>query len=371
MTNSLNEIFIQNQYQKVTLNVPGIFLNVKKADEGTFTIVTIDEQFGNIYTKEQFENISRQIRNFITTQDCTKYLFLYIIISDDDNSPKRLLNNNVSYWRIVPSSKCLMVFETSCDDFLTLRKPIENMLLHYSDNNSCTGQSDTKIETFETDTSIFDKEINLRLAVVNIGIIILNVLVFIILSVLSPPGSNDISDKLALDWNLVINHGEFYRLLTCMFVHADIDHIYNNMIVLLFIGSYFELSIGRINYILIYFSSGIIAGMTSMFYNMAHNNYVQSVGASGAIFGVIGGMTAVILIKYLYKHNMYLKKLDLKKIIFIAFLSLYSGFSNQGIDNAAHIGGFISGFLISFVSYLIHRKKYYKITKNTNKQPLN
>lgn len=63
-------------------------------------------------------------------------------------------------------------------------------------------------------------------------------------------------------------------------------------------------------------------------------------------------MTAIILVKYFHKHN-----LDLKKIIFIAFLSLYSGFSSQGVDNAAHVGGFISGFLISFIIYSIRTVK--------------
>lgn len=341
MINSLNEIFSLMQYQKITLNIPGIFLNVKTSAKSTLAIVTVDEQSGNIYTKEQFENISLQIRNFIQNNNCLRYRFLYIIISDDDNCIKRLLSNDVSYWRIVPCANRLMIFETACDDFLVLREPIENMLLQTS-----------KKSDLNDSTSIFDKEVNVRLAVMNIGIIVLNVIIFIVISILSPPGSDDISDKLALDWTLVINHGEFYRLLTCMFVHAGIDHIYNNMIVLLFIGSYFELAIGRMNYIIVYFSSGIIAGLTSMFYNMSKNNYVQSVGASGAIFGIIGGMTAIILVKYFHKNN-----LDLKKIIFIAFLSLYSGFSSQGVDNAAHVGGFISGFLISFIIYSIRTVK--------------
>ncbi|MBU5479497.1 rhomboid family intramembrane serine protease [Eubacterium sp. MSJ-13] len=362
MIDLLNELFIQNKYKKISLNIPGIFLNVKNAADSTLAIVTIDETNGNIYTREQFENISRQIRSFVLNENCTRYRFLYIIISDDDNCIKRLLHNDVSYWRIVPSAKRLMVFETSCDDFLILRKPIENILIQNPDATT-TKQSVYSTSGSDDNTSIFDKEINIKPAIANISIVIFNVIIFIIMSLLSTPGSDDISDKLALDWNLVINHGEIYRLVTCMFVHAGIDHIYNNMIVLLFIGSYFELAIGHLDYIIVYFSSGIIAGLTSMVYNMSNNNHVQSVGASGAIFGIIGGMTAVILIKYFHNHN-----LDLKKIIFIAFLSLYGGFSSQGVDNAAHVGGFVSGFLISFIIYLIHLKRE---KRNHSKQSLN
>lgn len=362
MIDSLNIIFNQNQFRTIELNISGIFLNVKKNADSTLAIVTIDEASGIIYTREQFENISRQIRKFIINENCTRYRFLYIIISDDDNCIKRLLHDNINYWRIVPSARQLMIFETSCDDFLILRKPIENMLFQNHNKITGTQPADTMTST-DDDTSMLAKEINIKPAIANIIIVILNVIVFIAISIISPPGSYDISDKLALDWNLVINHGEFYRLLTCMFVHAGIDHIYNNMIVLLFIGSYFEIAIGHLNYIIVYFSSGIIAGLTSMVYNMSNNNHVQSVGASGAIFGIIGGMTAVILIKYFHKHN-----LDLKKIIFIAFLSLYSGFSSQDVDNAAHVGGFIAGFLISFIIYLVHIKRE---KRNFSKQSSN
>ena len=175
------------------------------------------------------------------------------------------------------------------------------------------------------------------------------------MSIISTPGSEDISDKFALGWDLFFNKKEYYRIFTSMFVHAGIDHLYNNMIVLLVIGSYFELAVGKINYIIVYFSSGIIAGLTSMLYNMSDNDYVQSVGASGAIFGMTGGMIAVILINYFHAHS-----LDLMKIIFVAFLSLYGGFTSQGVDNAAHIGGIVSGFLVAFVLYSlrIKRKKY-------------
>lgn len=134
MINSLNEIFSLMQYQKITLNIPGIFLNIKTSAKSTLAIVTVDEQSGNIYTKEQFENISLQIRNFIQNNNCLRYRFLYIIISDDDNCIKRLLSNDVSYWRIVPCANRLMIFETACDDFLVLREPIENMLLQTSKN---------------------------------------------------------------------------------------------------------------------------------------------------------------------------------------------------------------------------------------------
>lgn len=353
MTDLLNEILNRNNYKTIKVNVPGILLNVKtNTDNDTLVVVSIDESSNIFYTREQFENISRQIRNFITTEHSTNYRFLYIIISEDDNCIKRLLSSNVSYWRIIPSQSRLMVFETACDDFLSLRKPIETVLLKinhdidYENINNYNATSD-----FEDTSSFFDKEINPKLAVVNTGIIIINIIVFIIMSLFPLSIIDNISDYLALDWERVFYHGEFYRIITSIFVHSGIDHIFNNMIVLLFTGSYLELALGRINYIIVYLSSGILAGLTSMVYNMSNNNYIQSVGASGAIFGIMGGMVAIIFIKHFHTHN-----LDLRKILFMAFLSLYGGFTSYGVDNAAHIGGFISGFFISFFIYMIHIK---------------
>ena len=346
MTDLLSSIYVQNDFKPIILNTPGIFLNIKVSDDETLAIVTVDETKGNLYSREQFENISRQIRTFATNNNSLRYRFLYLLISEDDTCIKRLLTDNVSCWRIIPSQKQLMIFETACDEFLTLRNPIENML--------ATKPLDVSDSDNES-SSILDKEVNVKLAPVNLGIVAINIIVFIIMSIISTPGSEDISDKFALGWDLFFNKKEYYRIFTSMFVHAGIDHLYNNMIVLLVIGSYFELAVGKINYIIVYFSSGIIAGLTSMLYNMSNNDYVQSVGASGAIFGMTGGMIAVILINYFHAHSP-----DLMKIIFVAFLSLYGGFTSQGVDNAAHIGGIVSGFLVAFVLYSlrIKRKKY-------------
>lgn len=86
-----------------------------------------------------------------------------------------------------------------------------------------------------------DKEVNVNLPLINLGIVAINIIVFIIMSIISTPGSEDISDKFALGWDLFFNKKEYYRIFTSMFVHAGIDHLYNNMIVLLVIGSYLNL----------------------------------------------------------------------------------------------------------------------------------
>lgn len=141
-----------------------------------------------------------------------------------------------------------------------------------------------------------------------------------------------------------MKQGEWYRLFTCMFLHNGIEHIFNNMLVLAFIGSSVELEIGSRRYGVLYIGSGILAGCTSMVYNMLRNDMVVSVGASGAIFGTVGAMLCLVLFRKGRRAGY-----SVRQIAWMAFLSLYGGFTSQGVDNAAHIGGFIGGFLIALL----------------------
>ena len=172
------------------------------------------------------------------------------------------------------------------------------------------------------------------------------VFIFILMYVL---GNGSLDTKTLYNFGGLVKDGAFYRNITSMFLHIGIIHLVMNMWALILLGKQVENFYGHIKTLIIFIFSGLVGNLLSV---ILMNERTISAGASGAIFGIIGGMTAIILVKYIHKHN-----LDLKKIIFIAFLSLYSGFSSQGVDNAAHVGGFISGFLISFIIYSIRTVK--------------
>lgn len=108
-------------------------------------------------------------------------------------------------------------------------------------------------------------------------------------------------------------------------------------------GSFLEQHIGTPRFLTLYFSSGIIAGFTSMVYNMLLGINTLSIGASGAIFGITGGLLALVLF-----HRKEIE-IDYRQMIFAAFLSLYSGLTDQGVDNAAHLGGFLGGLLLGLL----------------------
>lgn len=187
-----------------------------------------------------------------------------------------------------------------------------------------------------------------------VGTIILiavNVIVFLCTDLLmTEPGS--FIEKGADGYYLVFHNHEYYRLITSMFLHADLDHIFNNMLVLAVLGYYIEENMGHFPFLVLYFCSGILAGCTSNVYNMLQMDLTTSIGASGAIFGLMGGI--VFMVWHQHRNH---RELDLRRLGFMVFLSLYGGFTSQGVDNAAHVGGFLSGILITALLYLILNRK--------------
>jgi len=140
-----------------------------------------------------------------------------------------------------------------------------------------------------------------------------------------------------------IRDGEWYRLVTHMFLHGDIFHLGNNMLILFCLGNALEHYLGKISYVGIYFFSGILAGLGSVVYN---TDNTVSVGASGAVFGIVGAMLWLVL-----RNKGKLTGFTGPRMLLFVFMSVYAGFTDQGIDNAAHIAGLIAGFLLAMVIY--------------------
>ncbi len=147
----------------------------------------------------------------------------------------------------------------------------------------------------------------------------------------------------------VLADGEWYRLFTCMFLHFGIRHLGNNMVVLFFLGDNLERALGHVKYVILYVASGLCASALSLAMMLRTGDFAVSAGASGAIFGVIGAMIYVLV-----RNQGRLEDLTAKRLIFMAALSLYFGFTSTGVDNYAHLGGLLSGILLAI---LLYRKK--------------
>ena len=169
----------------------------------------------------------------------------------------------------------------------------------------------------------------------------LNILVFLVM-VFSGLGFVSFKAHDLLSWGAnykpMTENGEWWRLLTSTFLHGGLMHLLANMYGLLFVGTFLEPILGKSKYAIIYLVTGILASIASLWW---HDNTV-SVGASGAIFGLYGFFLAALLLKVFPPD--FGKAFLASTLVFIGF-NLLMGFAG-GIDNAAHIGGLVSGFII-------------------------
>lgn len=152
---------------------------------------------------------------------------------------------------------------------------------------------------------------------------------------------------------LILEQGQWYRMFSSMFLHFGAPHLINNMLVLFVLGQRLEPVTGKIKFFLIYIFGGLGGNMLSLFLDMYAGNASLSAGASGAVFAVMGGMIYVII-----RHRGRVADLTVRQMLIMAAFSLYFGFASEGVDNVAHIGGLLSGFLIAVILY--HPRKIWK-----------
>jgi len=207
----------------------------------------------------------------------------------------------------------------------------------------------------EADAAELDKAMNLsgsNLHATN-TIIGINVIVFIMMvidgaGILIPNGLVHIN--WGSDFAPLTLSGEWWRLLTSMFIHFGIIHLALNMYCLFRIGIYLEPMLGKPRFITAYLCTGIVAGITSLWW---HTSPVNSAGASGAIFGMYGLFLALLTTRLIpgQARNGLLQSIGL----FIFFNLVYG--VKSGIDNAAHVGGLLSGVIVGYIYAAVIKKE--------------
>ena len=169
-----------------------------------------------------------------------------------------------------------------------------------------------------------------------------NVIVFLVLSFLGMTEDGEFMLKHgAMYVPYLIQRGEYYRLFSSMFLHFGYDHLVNNMIVLVAMGWNLELDIGKVKFLIVYFVSGLAGNVLSAWWDIQTGSMAISAGASGAIRnrGRIGDISG-------------------RGLVFMIVLTLYYGFTSGGVDNMAHIGGLLAGFLSGVLLYRKRKDKY-------------
>ena len=177
--------------------------------------------------------------------------------------------------------------------------------------------------------------------------VLIGILVFIYLLGLFTRNSDSLINMFAVYGPYIRGYHEYYRLITATFLHADIFHLLSNCYALYIIGSQVESFYGKNKFLLIYSFSAITGSLLSI--TLSNN---ASIGASGAIFGLMG---AILYFGYYYR--VYIGATWKQSILPVIALNLIIGFVIPGIDYFGHIGGLIGGVLISMAVGLKYKHK--------------
>ncbi len=169
-------------------------------------------------------------------------------------------------------------------------------------------------------------------------LIILNVLLFFVAAIGDLTSKFDLYTLLSLN-KIYVQGGDFYRLITSGFMHGNIFHLLMNMYCLYIIGEQVESYFGKAKYLSIYFFAMVIGNLLSCLVNAPTT---WSLGASGAIFGLMG-----TLLYFGYHYRLYLDNALKTQIIPLVLVNLMFGFIFPGIDNAGHIGGLVGGLFMT------------------------
>lgn len=211
-----------------------------------------------------------------------------------------------------------------------LNTKINNLDLIFNVTNDINVKTETENKKYE---KIFSKK-KIIVTYVIMALCILMYLVSIIMSKNLNPNAISLVLLGALNKGLV-RTGEIYRIITYAFLHGSLIHILTNMYSLFVIGPQIESKFGKLKYILIYLISAIGGALLSIGFSDT-----ISIGASGAIFGLLGA-----LLYFGVNFRLYLKTSLTSRILPVIILNLLIGFMVPGIDNWGHIGGLVAGYL--------------------------
>ena len=285
-----------------------------------------DEQLNTdlFRTKQIVKKIKRKTFSFKMNT-----LSLFVNLGDSVNM------NNISYSNIdcanLKSIKDIKNYTFITENYPTITNEINSKEKGMELFMKITEDINKKnIETSNKAEDVFSK----KTPYITYILIFINIL-FYVLSIIS----NSFYNSMVLNPSKILN-GEYYRLLSCIFMHGGIIHLLCNMYCLYVIGPQVESFFGKIKYIIIYLLSGIIGSLMSL----SITNSI-SLGASGAIFGLLGS-----ILYFGYHYRVYLSQAIKSQIIPLIVLNLFLGFILNGVDNAAHICGLIGGVLVSMMA---------------------
>ena len=183
-----------------------------------------------------------------------------------------------------------------------------------------------------------------------LALIALNIAAFIAAEITGPTQSSQVLIRVGALYTPAVRAGEYWRFITAMFLHSGIRHLLNNMLTLYILGELLLRETGVVRFLIFYFGGGLAGNLAEYALSLARGENIVAVGASGAVFSLMGALLAVLI-----KNRGRIRGMTSQRMLVFIGLSVYFGFTAENVANAAHLGGLAAGFVLAML--LVREKK--------------
>jgi len=304
-------------------------------------ILLLDLQSGLILTPDTYLQIKRQIAAQFRDKGYENVHMLSMMMSRETERTLAIIKEDSFSWILDTVEGRLVIPEDHAEDFYGIRSELEKSLRQDPFEGSETG------ELMATKQKIPF----MQRAFVNHGLVIANLGVFVICMF-----TGDLLYNIGILYaRQVVEDGRWYQIFTSMFLHdpSDVNHIFGNMVLLFLLGDVVERMCGHGRYLMLYLVSGIMGNVLSLMYSYLSHDFVGSLGASGAVYGVVGALLWILI-----RNRGRVEDITLPRTIFMIAYSLYLGFTSSNVNNAAHVGGILTGFVLGILIYTKKERDY-------------
>ncbi|MBO4766023.1 MAG: rhomboid family intramembrane serine protease [Lachnospiraceae bacterium] len=344
-----------------------------------------DEALADL-TKEKYGNYLATIRGIFEKQGFSAVSVLTLFVSGQIAACKEIGEGN-AFWIVDETYGRLVVYENQPEDYLGIRSVIENNLRFGGHSRNADGvQIDLSHDNLRSESRVtpisrasahavaegsrqsYTAELARRkrlqrsqrtgrfrgMCVVTIVLVLVNVVIFLLTDFFQ---MENLLVRGELNWHTAFEEKEYYRLFTCMFLHYGIDHIGGNMIALYSFGDIVERNMSRVRYAILYLAAGLGSSVVScLFYHYIAGSDPFSVGASGAIYGLMGAFLMLVLTHPEVRNSGYGRRVGIF-VIYLVYTTVLTMKSGANINVAAHTGGFVCGSILFLILDRVVPKK--------------
>lgn len=341
MLRKFDYFLLQEGYGK--FQTPGKESTVYFQNQGSFTSVIhlMDLPKGFAIAPDVYLQIKSQLVQQFERRGFEEVHILTVVLVENEEVDVSFSKEDSFSWIVNKASRTMFIPDGHAEDFYGMKRKIL----------SCLEDSDSEeyfydnLEMQMQQEKVKTKQPFYKQPFVNYGIVTINIILFLLCLF----AGDGLYQKGMMYPKAVLEQGKWYQLFTSMFLHGDQNHIFGNMILLFLLGNKVETYIGHIKYLILYLLSGIAGNLLSLFYSYTIQDFVPSLGASGAVYGVVGIFLFILIL-----NKGKVEDITIGRYVFVFAYSLYLGFRSTNVDNMAHIGGLLAGFLLGIILY---RKK--------------